>query len=201
MNCNKKRLNSRLPFQRSKTKSRSVQREKKKEKRHQNLIKREGSGKKQTLSTREHKLGEEFKDLRRIVEDAKESKKQSASQSRALQMLMTLQDEHNIGIYGRLGDLGAIDSQYDSAIRTTAALNHIVVQTESDAKFCVEFLRAKDLGVQTFVILDKVSNLSSQIDKFSGAPEGVPRSSFSSFSLSFNTSKTDPKKKKMLQIV
>ena len=39
------------------------------------------------------------------------------------------------GVYGRLGDLGAIDARYDVAVSTACpALDYIVVETTSDAQ-------------------------------------------------------------------
>ncbi|MEW5307233.1 MAG: hypothetical protein WDW36_009641 [Sanguina aurantia] len=52
------------------------------------------------------------------------------------------------GVYGRLGDLGAIDAKYDVAVSTaTGGLDYVVVETASDAQVCVEFLRRRKLGV------------------------------------------------------
>ncbi|KAI9911767.1 hypothetical protein PsorP6_008674 [Peronosclerospora sorghi] len=44
----------------------------------------------------------------------------------------------NAGLYGGLGDLGAIDSTYDVSISTAAcgALNNLVVETTSGAQPC-----------------------------------------------------------------
>ena len=61
------------------------------------------------------------------------------------------------GIHGRLGDLGAIDEKYDVAISTAcAALDHIVVDTMETAMNCVGFLKKRNIGLATFIGLDKV---------------------------------------------
>lgn len=55
------------------------------------------------------------------------------------------------------GDLGAIDEKYDIAISTACGpLDNIVVDTMETAMKCVEFLRKNDVGVATFIGLDKV---------------------------------------------
>ena len=55
------------------------------------------------------------------------------------------------------GDLGAIEEKYDIAISTACgALDNIVVDTMDTAVKCVEFLRRNNLGVSTFIGLDKV---------------------------------------------
>ena len=61
------------------------------------------------------------------------------------------------GIFGRLGDLGAIDEKYDVAISTACgALDHIVVDTMETAMECVEYLKKNGIGLATFIGLDKV---------------------------------------------
>jgi hypothetical protein len=55
------------------------------------------------------------------------------------------------------GDLGAIDEQYDVAISTACgALDNIIVDTMDTAVQCVDFLRKQDVGVATFIGLDKM---------------------------------------------
>ena len=67
------------------------------------------------------------------------------------------------GIYGRLGDLGAISGKYDIAVSTACgALDYIVVATTSAAQRCVDLLRRHNLGVATFLILEKQQHLASK---------------------------------------
>ena len=55
------------------------------------------------------------------------------------------------------GDLGAIDDKYDVAISTACgALDNIVCDTIDTAQKCVEFLKQNNIGVATFIGLDKV---------------------------------------------
>ena len=62
------------------------------------------------------------------------------------------------GIYGRLGDLGAIDERYDCAITTACGcLDHIVVDSVASGEKCLEFLREESIGKGNFICLDKVS--------------------------------------------
>ncbi|PKU62666.1 Structural maintenance of chromosomes protein 4 [Dendrobium catenatum] len=80
------------------------------------------------------------------------------------------------GIYGRLGDLGAIDSKYDIAISTACpALDYIVVETTDAAQACVELLRKKNLGIATFMILEKQTGYAHKLQQKVRTPEGVPR--------------------------
>ncbi|RVW59692.1 Structural maintenance of chromosomes protein 4 [Vitis vinifera] len=99
------------------------------------------------------------------------------SQGSVLKAILQAKESNQIeGIYGRMGDLGAIDAKYDVAISTACpGLEYIVVETTGAAQACVELLRRKNLGVATFMILEKqVDHLHRMKDKVS-TPEGVPR--------------------------
>lgn len=64
-------------------------------------------------------------------------------------------------LYHTQGDLGAIDERYDIAISTACGpLDNIVVDTMETAVKCVEFLRKNNVGVATFIGLDKVGVVS-----------------------------------------
>ena len=72
------------------------------------------------------------------------------------------------------GDLGAIDAKYDIAVSTAAAaLDYIVVDDTPTAQRCVELLRARKLGVATFLILDKQAHLAQKASEKASPPEGV----------------------------
>ena len=80
------------------------------------------------------------------------------------------------GVYGRLGDLGAIDRKYDAAVsNSSGALDNIVVDSTNTAQRCVDFLRQRNLGVATFLILDKQTHLIEQMNRPVQTPEGVQR--------------------------
>lgn len=58
------------------------------------------------------------------------------------------------------GDLGAIDEKYDVAISSSCgSLDNILVDTIETAQKCVTFLKAQNIGVATFIGLDKVREL------------------------------------------
>ncbi|XP_060192773.1 structural maintenance of chromosomes protein 4-like [Lycium barbarum] len=99
------------------------------------------------------------------------------SQGSVLKAIMHAKDANVIdGIYGRMGDLGAIDAKYDVAISTACAgLDYIVVETTAAAQACVELLRSKSLGVATFMILEKQVHYLPKIKEKVRTPEGVPR--------------------------
>lgn len=73
------------------------------------------------------------------------------------------------------GDLGAISKDYDVAVSTSCpALDYIVVETTSTAQRCVELLRQRQLGVATFLILEKQQHLVATIKDKKQPPEGKP---------------------------
>ncbi|KAK1259586.1 Structural maintenance of chromosomes protein 4 [Acorus gramineus] len=98
-------------------------------------------------------------------------------QGSVLKAILQAKDTQQIeGIYGRLGDLGAINAKYDVAISTACSgLDYIVVQTTAAAQAYVELLRKKNLGVATFMILEKQTDLLRKMKEKVNTPEGVPR--------------------------
>ncbi|NWR24514.1 SMC4 protein, partial [Emberiza fucata] len=116
------------------------------------------------------------RNLRRKVEEAKSSLAQSRSRGKVLEALLQQKKCGNIpGLYGRLGDLGAIDDKYDVAISSSCgALDHIVVDTIDTAQACVNFLKAGGIGVATFIALDKMAVWEKKTQKIP-TPENVPR--------------------------
>ncbi|XP_074324922.1 structural maintenance of chromosomes protein 4 [Apium graveolens] len=99
------------------------------------------------------------------------------SQGSVLKAIMQAKESNEIsGIYGRMGDLGAIDAKYDVAVSTACpGLDYVVVETTAAAQACVELLRKKNLGVATFMILEKQHNHQSRLSEKVRTPEGVPR--------------------------
>ncbi|XP_047311246.1 structural maintenance of chromosomes protein 4 [Impatiens glandulifera] len=99
------------------------------------------------------------------------------SQSSVLKAILHAKETSQIeGIHGRMGDLGAIDSKYDVAISTACpGLDYIVVETTEAAQECVQLLRKNNLGIATFMILEKQVDHIYEMEKKVTAPEGVPR--------------------------
>ncbi|QCD92601.1 structural maintenance of chromosomes protein 4 [Vigna unguiculata] len=99
------------------------------------------------------------------------------SQGSVLKAILKAKETKQIeGIYGRMGDLGAIDAKYDVAISTACAgLDYIVVETTNAAQACVELLRRENLGVATFMILEKQVDLLPTMKRNVSTPDGVPR--------------------------
>ncbi|XP_074593637.1 structural maintenance of chromosomes 4-like protein gluon [Brevipalpus obovatus] len=107
--------------------------------------------------------------------ELKNSISSSTSRNRIMQFLTEQKRLGNIsGVYGRLGDLGAIDKKYDIAISTACGpLDNIVTDTMDTAIKCTDLLKEHNVGSATFIALDKMDKSRYQ-DPIS-TPENVPR--------------------------
>ncbi|KAH9505175.1 Structural maintenance of chromosomes protein 4 [Bulinus truncatus] len=123
------------------------------------------------------KCEEKRNKMRRNVEEVKSSMAASKSQNRVLNALMSEKKKGTLpGIYGRLGDLGGIDAQYDVAISTACgSLDHIVVDTIDTGKRCIEFLKQNNVGQGQFILMDKMERWREETKKKITTPENVPR--------------------------
>lgn len=124
----------------------------------------------EALASLEQAARQKVSELSSILESEK-------SQGSVLRAILHAKESKQIeGIYGRLGDLGAIHAKYDIAISTACGgLDFIVVETTSAAQACVELLRSKNLGIATFMILEKQENHLPRLKEKVKTPEGVPR--------------------------
>uniref|UniRef100_A0A4W5M812 Structural maintenance of chromosomes protein 4 n=1 Tax=Hucho hucho TaxID=62062 RepID=A0A4W5M812_9TELE len=116
------------------------------------------------------------RDMRQKVEEAKSSLSSNRSRGKVLDALMQQKKSGKItGILGRLGDLGAIDEKYDIAISSSCgSLDNILVDSIDTAQKCVNFLKAQNIGVATFIGLDKMKVWESKMGPIS-TPENIPR--------------------------
>ncbi|KAJ8956971.1 hypothetical protein NQ318_012135 [Aromia moschata] len=126
---------------------------------------------------RESQLINEIRKKRSYLEERRSSMQASRSQGKVLDSLMQQKRDGNCpGLYGRLGDLGAIDQKYDVAISTACGpLDNIVVDTVNTAQWCIEFLKKYNLGRGTFIALDKQEHLRDLANSKIKTPENVHR--------------------------
>eukprot|EP01117_Protostelium_nocturnum_P009062 TRINITY_DN324_c0_g1_i1.p1 TRINITY_DN324_c0_g1~~TRINITY_DN324_c0_g1_i1.p1 ORF type:complete len:1344 (-),score=532.25 TRINITY_DN324_c0_g1_i1:50-4081(-) len=110
------------------------------------------------ISKQEQKSGIQVRDLRNKFEEDKRNAQESSKSSKLVTSIMEAsKKKHLEGICGRLGDLGSIDAKYDVAISTACpGLNHIVVERTEDGEAALKFLRENNLGIATFLILEKM---------------------------------------------
>lgn len=123
---------------------------------------------------------EKVKELRSTAAEGKMALQQQSNRSRLVSALNTAARPGgklaNSGLCGRLGDLGTIDPAYDVAISTACgALNNLVVDTVRGAQMCVKFLRENQLGVATFIILEKLQHLIPHMQRKVTTPPGTER--------------------------
>jgi structural maintenance of chromosome 4 len=114
-------------------------------------------------------------ELRSKAERAKHAFLENKSRGKLLKSLLRLKRSKKLTtFYGRLGDLGSIDARYDVAVSTACpSLNHMLVQDTATAQLCVRFLRKNNLGVVTFVVLDKQKRLPQPMRTPGNAPRLV----------------------------
>ncbi|ESP01741.1 hypothetical protein LOTGIDRAFT_176437, partial [Lottia gigantea] len=117
------------------------------------------------------------RELREKLEVSRSSMQADMNKGKVIKALMKQKRQGEIpGIYGRLGDLGGIDKQYDVAISTACgALDNIVVDTINTAQKCVNYLKQADVGVATFIALDKMARFKEQAARKIQTPENVAR--------------------------
>eukprot|EP00052_Salpingoeca_macrocollata_P017972 m.147220 g.147220 ORF g.147220 m.147220 type:complete len:1291 (-) comp20562_c0_seq1:30-3902(-) len=131
----------------------------------------------QAIQQSEQPLADKVRSERSRFEEAKQTSQQASSGNKVLEELMKASKSGKLGgVYGRLGDLGAIDKEYDVAISTACgALNNVVVQTVQQAQACVEYIRKNNIGRATFVILDQIEHLRARMHHSASFPENVSR--------------------------
>ncbi|KAK6478689.1 structural maintenance of chromosomes protein 4 [Huso huso] len=124
----------------------------------------------------DEEIREVVRGLRQKVEEAKSSLSSNRSRGKVLDALMQQKKSGKIpGILGRLGDLGAIDEKYDVAISSSCgSLDNILVDTIDTAQECVNFLKKQNVGVATFIGLDKMKVWENKMAKIQ-TPENIPR--------------------------
>ncbi|KAJ3680908.1 hypothetical protein LUZ60_015397 [Juncus effusus] len=126
--------------------------------------------KEETLIPHEQAATQKVAEMRATLESEK-------SQGVVLKEIMRARDSNEIpGIYGRLGDLGAIDAKYDVAISTACGgLDNILVETTEAAQACVDLLKKNNTGLVTCMILEQQRRFERQANETVQTPEGVPR--------------------------
>ncbi|KAK5646128.1 hypothetical protein RI129_004592 [Pyrocoelia pectoralis] len=129
------------------------------------------------VKNQEGKLIDEIRTRRTSLAEVKSSMQASRSRGRVLDSLMQQKREGTCpGLFGRLGDLGAINQKYDVAISTACGpLDNIVVDTVTTAQWCIEFLKKTDVGRATFIALEKQEHLRDRANSSIVTPENVPR--------------------------
>eukprot|EP00116_Pleurobrachia_bachei_P003832 sb/3464094/ len=91
--------------------------------------------------------------------EAKSALNASTTRSRLLEGLLREKNAGRLpGVCGRLGDLGTIPDKYDVAISTACGrtLNNVVCDTMDTAQKALQFIKDNNLGIATFIALDKM---------------------------------------------
>ena len=122
-------------------------------------------------------LNQKYNELKYLYDQERQNSSSSRKQQLANKLLQAQEKGDLTGIYGRLGDLGVIDEQYDIAASTaaTSALNYIVVDKTHHAQRAVEYLKKYNLGRATMLILEKQRHFKKHATKKIKTPQNVHR--------------------------
>ena len=131
------------------------------------------------LREKEAKCLQKVRSMRSDFEEKRAKQTATRTMGQVHRAIMEQKNCGNLpGVFGRLGDLGAIDKKYDVAISTAigGSLDCFLVDTPDTAKACIEFLRQHSLGRGNFFSLDKATNQWKSRMRASGSfPENAPR--------------------------
>lgn len=82
----------------------------------------------------------------------------------------------NVGVIGRLGDLGFIDSKYDTAISTACGfLDHILVESNEGGQACIKYLKENNIGRCNFILLDQMGQYVKAMEREISTPSSTSR--------------------------
>ncbi|OAD59356.1 Structural maintenance of chromosomes protein 4 [Eufriesea mexicana] len=131
----------------------------------------------QVTKAMEIEMISKLKGMRISFQEKKFAMQANKSRNKIIDSLIREKTEGRIpGVFGRLGDLGAIDGKYDVAISTACGpLDNIVVDTVETAQECITFLRQNDIGRATFIPLEKQQRFLGKCKQKIQTPENVPR--------------------------
>ncbi|OMJ88008.1 hypothetical protein SteCoe_10164 [Stentor coeruleus] len=97
----------------------------------------------------------------------REEKKAYETKSQLSEILRAKMEKRLLGVHGRLGDLGSINSTYDIAVSTAiGGLDYIVVDTVSNGNEVINYVREKNLGKVSIIVLEKMNNNDRYIKNF-----------------------------------
>lgn len=110
---------------------------------------------------------ETYKEKNSLFEHVKSQNNNSKFKNKIVGSLLKAQKKGELeGIYGRMGDLAYIESNYDCAVSTAfPSLDNILVENIDVAKSCVEYLRSNNLGTSTFICLDKMKTWEKRVEE------------------------------------
>ena len=143
-------------------------------------IEKQKISKEKELKLKEQKASEKQKEVQEKMvrlSECKNSNQEFKIKHRITSELIKAQKEGKIhGLFGRLGDLGAIDQKYDVAISTACAqLDFLVVDTAQNARNIITYLRNNNIGTASIIILEKVAWVEKFYKKNYQCPEGTQR--------------------------
>lgn len=119
------------------------------------------------MKLQEADIEKQLKKDKAQLADAEHSVRSAKSHGKVLDFLMELKNSGKLpGIFGRLGDLGAIDQKFDIAISSCCpSLENVLVDNIETAQECVTYLKKNNVGKATFIALDKMTKYREKLRK------------------------------------
>ncbi|KRX04587.1 SMCs flexible hinge [Pseudocohnilembus persalinus] len=102
----------------------------------------------------------EANEIQTIMDQSRHAAQENQQKNQIVAELMRAQANQELkGIHGRLGDLGAIDAEYDVAITNACgALDNIVCDTQNDGQSGIKYLRDRKFGRASFMPIKTLYN-------------------------------------------
>uniref|UniRef100_A0A8D8SJ49 Structural maintenance of chromosomes protein 4 n=1 Tax=Cacopsylla melanoneura TaxID=428564 RepID=A0A8D8SJ49_9HEMI len=129
------------------------------------------------LSERELQGGIDLRKYQDQSSEIKDKMQTHSSRNQLIDFVMKLKrDDVVSGILGRLGDLGAIDEQYDQAVSTACGhLDHIVCETVEAAQALFVEVKRANVGRVYCYALSEMEQYKRYMDRPRSTPGNLPR--------------------------
>lgn len=121
-------------------------------------------------STTSARIGENRKRMAALTEEvAKARAKEAAVQERVLGNLAVksvLSQKSVRGVHGTVSQLGRVKTKYALALEVAAGprINSVIVESDSVAAECINFLKSKKIGTASFLPLNKIKQAEERSD-------------------------------------
>ncbi|KAK2954663.1 putative Structural maintenance of chromosomes protein 4 [Blattamonas nauphoetae] len=113
-----------------------------------------------TLENDRVAIRNQLNEVKEKINEYQQIRQQQESEDSVINALQhEMQSGRLKGIFGRLNSLGRIPHKYLEALNAAGggSLRHIVVDTSKTATQCISFLKKNHLGVETFMIMEKLA--------------------------------------------
>jgi structural maintenance of chromosome 4 len=117
------------------------------------------------LTVVEEKTKEQLNSLEYKINEKKSAREDAVQKNFVLSYLLQNKEITAAGrVYGRIGDLGSIDPQFDIAISAVSnQFNNILLDHTETAKNCIKFLKRDQIGCAQFTTLNRIETFRQRM--------------------------------------